>query len=296
MNIIDLKFLGLERAIAVFLVETSIGPILIETGPHSSLPKLKSGLSKLGYELKDIKHVLLTHIHLDHAGAAWAFAEQGAKIHLHPRGYRHLNEPSKLLESARRIYKDQMDSLWGSIKPIPEDNLLTVEDGEVLTFGDVSIKAMHTPGHAQHHIAWQWDQSIFCGDVAGVKIDGGPVVPPCPPPDIDMGDWHSSIDKIKAQHPKQLFLTHYGQINDIDNHLSELKGILKDWLDWMRKRWESGQNEKEITPEFKIYVEGQLKDKGMSEYTIKQYDAANPVWMSVAGLLRYLNKYSKKNN
>ena len=151
MNIIDLKFLGLERAIAVFLVETSIGPILIETGPHSSLPKLKSGLSKLGYELKDIKHVLLTHIHLDHAGAAWAFAEQGAKIHLHPRGYRHLNEPSKLLESARRIYKDQMDSLWGSIKPIPEDNLLTVEDGEVLTFGDVSIKAMHTPGHAQHH-------------------------------------------------------------------------------------------------------------------------------------------------
>ena len=112
IHVIDLKFKGEDNGIASFLVETALGPVLIETGPHSTLDTLESGIKKLGYQLTDVKHVLITHIHLDHAGAAWCFAEHGSTIYLHPRGYRHMHDPTRLLASAKMIYKDEMESLW----------------------------------------------------------------------------------------------------------------------------------------------------------------------------------------
>lgn len=293
LHTLDLHFLGLEHAIAAFLIETSEGPVLIETGPHSTLKHLHTGIRKAGYEPRDIKHVLLTHIHLDHAGAAWDFAKNGATIYVHPFGAAHLAEPSKLMESARMIYKEKMDRLWGKMESIDKAHIHEMAHGEQLNFGDVTFTAWHTPGHARHHIAWQQGNEIFTGDVAGVKIGAGPVVPPCPPPDINLEDWLSSIDLILSLNPSAIYLTHFDKITDVQGHFSALKSMLQNWSEWIRERWEKGWTADELTPLFSEYTASQLRGMGVDEKGIEQYEAANPSWMSVAGLIRY---WKKKND
>ena len=290
IDIIDLHFLDFEETIAAYVVETSEGPVLIETGPFSTYPNLDRGLSYLGYRASDIEHVLLTHIHFDHAGAAWALAEAGATIYVHPAGHKHLLDPSRLYDSARRIYGDQMEVLWGEMQPIPEDQLLAVPDLAEITIGDTTFIAHHTPGHAVHHIAWQFEDVCFTGDVAGVSIAGGPVSPPCPPPDIDIEAWLASIARLRKLGLATLYLTHYGPIYNVDAHLDELEAMLSDWAAWMQKPWEAGRSAGEIVPAFQAYAAQQLRDKGLDEYAINQYEAANPAWMSVAGLMRYWKK------
>lgn len=287
IHLIDLRFLDTAEAIASFLIETSAGPILIETGPRTTFDQLKSGIEKTGYQIEDIQHVFLSHIHFDHAGAAWEFANRGAKIYVHPLGLPHLNSPEKLWNSAAQIYGDDMDRLWGKMEPIDNSLLYGVSHEEFLEFGDVTFQALHTPGHAVHHIAWKLDHVIFTGDVAGVKINNGPVVPPCPPPDIHIEDWKKSIALIKSQHPKALYLTHFGLVTDIENHLENLELILDDWANWMKPYFDQDKNPQEIIPAFMEYTKSQLTAKGVSTETIKIYEYANPSWMSVAGLLRY---------
>lgn len=290
IKIIDLHFKNLDHAIAVYLIPTSDGPILIETGPYSTFPKLSAGVESLGYRMDEIKHVFLTHIHLDHAGAAWALAETGANIYLHPFGAKNMEDPSRLMESATRIYGDQMDVLWGQMKPIPAGQLLQVEDGQTFQIGEVQIKSLHTPGHAKHHIAWQVEDMIFTGDVAGVKIDDGPVVPPCPPPDINLEDWKASIDILRQAKPSALYLTHYNKITAIDQHLSDLENILDDWGAWIKDQMKANLTNEEMVPLFMEYTANQLRESGLDQSTIELYEAANPSWMSVAGLVRYWTK------
>ena len=292
-KIIDLNFLDVQRAIASFLIETSEGPILVESGPHSTLPNLEKALKQHGYALSDIKKVLLTHIHLDHAGAAWAFAKLGATIHLHPFGIRHMADPSKLMDSARRIYKDDMDRLWGQMEAIEEDKLQATAHGEKITLGDTTLTAWHTPGHAVHHIAWQIDDILFTGDVAGVRINGQLPVAPCPPPDINVEDWEKSIQLIRELDVNKLYLTHFGLVEDIEEHLNKLSEGLHDWANWMKPHFEQGTPPQEITPIFQAYVQQQLLDNGVNPADLDKYEAANPSWMSVAGLLRYWKKKSQ---
>ena len=291
VHILDLNFFT-DSAIAAFVIETSDGPVLVETGPHSVFPELESGLQSLGYRPEDIAHVLLTHIHFDHAGAAWAMAEKGATIYVHPFGWKHMLNPEKLYHSAKRIYQDQMEILWGEMQPIPEEKLIAVEHQQEIIVGDTTFIAHHTPGHANHHIAWQTGDIIFTGDVAGCKISGGPVVPPCPPPDIDIEKWNDSLDLLESLNPTKLYLTHFGPIENIREHIAELRKNLNDWAEWIRIRWEQEQSALEITPDFQKYAARQLENAGLDEAGIKKYEAANPAWMSVAGLLRY---WSKKN-
>jgi glyoxylase-like metal-dependent hydrolase (beta-lactamase superfamily II) len=290
IKVLDLHFLGLDHTIASFLIETSEGPILVEVGPHSTFSAMQSSLAAHGYQVSDVKHVFLTHIHLDHAGSAWAFAQQGATVYVHPSGYAHLNDPSKLMNSARMIYKDDMDRLWGEMHEIPQDKLLAVEHQQVFRIGDLEIQALHTPGHAIHHIAWKVGNEIFTGDVAGVKINGGPVVPPCPPPDINIEHWEASIQLLRDQNPAAIWLTHYGRIENVSGHLDALGTILRDWANWMKPYFESGDSVEHITPIFQAYTFGQLRAAGVSEADIQLYEAANPSWMSVTGLLRYWKK------
>ncbi len=290
IHIIDLQFLGHSHSIAAYLVETSVGPVLVETGPHSVLPNLKKGLADKGYQLEDIKHVFLTHIHLDHAGAAWYFAHQGATVYVHPLGYKHLAQPERLLKSAKRIYQDEMDRLWGEMKAIPESQLVAVEDEAEFTIGDATFKAWHTPGHAVHHIAWQLDKHLFTGDVAGVKIEEGLVVAPCPPPDINLEDWEASIKLIKSLNVERLYLAHFGVIEDVDTHLDKLSDCLWNWANWIKPHWEAGRTPQEVTPLFEAYAEQQLIDFGIDAKGRARYEAANPSWMSVAGLMRYWRK------
>ena len=290
IHTIDLHFLNIPQAIAAFLVETSAGPVLVETGPHSTFDHLQKGIKAAGFAIEDIQHVLLTHIHFDHAGAAWALAQQGATVYLHPFGAKHLANPEKLVESARRIYQDDMDRLWGEMQPIAESKLHTPAHGEKIKIGNTTFTAWHTPGHAVHHIAWQMEDALFTGDVAGVKISDCIVEPPCPPPDINLEDWQASLSLIRSLPLKALYLTHFGEVKNIAAHLDELEQRLINWANWIRPRWEKGDSVEQTVPDFQQFVAGQLREKGADEQLIKQYDVANPSWMSVAGLMRYWKK------
>jgi glyoxylase-like metal-dependent hydrolase (beta-lactamase superfamily II) len=290
IHTIDLHFLGIPNTIAAFLVETSEGPVLIETGPHSTISALENGVRSAGYSLEDIAHVFLTHIHLDHAGAAWAMAQKGAMVYVHPEGERHLLQPEKLIHSAKLIYKDQMDALWGGLYPIEPSKLKVVNHREVVRIGHTDFVAWHTPGHAVHHIAWQVEDNVFSGDIGGVKINGGIVVPPCPPPDIQIESWLESIELLKSLPVKKMYLTHYGPIEDIVAHLEALKTRLLSWTAWMKTPFEQGSDHVAVTEAFSKFVAGELAEAKMDKQTLLAYEFANPAWMSVAGLMRYWKK------
>lgn len=286
-QVIDLEFMNAKQTIGSFLIPTKAGVILVECGPESTFPRLSKGIEDLGYSLSQIKHVLLTHIHFDHAGAAWKLANEGAKIYVHPLGLPHLLSPEKLWNSAAQIYGEDMNRLWGRMEPIAEELLVPVAHEEIFDLDGLRVKAWHTPGHAVHHIAWQVDELLFTGDVAGVKIEGGPVVPPCPPPDIHIEEWKRSIELIRKINPKKLVLTHFGEISSIHDHLQALEMMLDEWATWMKPRFDSGLGPQEIIPEFMAYTSQQMISKGVSAETRNLYEYANPSWMSVSGLLRY---------
>lgn len=287
IKIIDLEFMGESHAIATYLIPSNDGLILIETGPETTFKHLTERVQSLGYDWKNIKHVLLTHIHFDHAGAAWKFAENGAKIYVHPIGLPHLKNPEKLWNSAKMIYQDQMEILWGEMLPIDENQLIPLDDEAIINIGGIEIKTHYTPGHAIHHNAYQIENFIFTGDVAGCKINNGPVVPPCPPPDIHVENWIASIEKLKKINPKYIIPTHFGIISNPIQHLNELEIILKEWANWMKPYFEKEMQADEIIPIFTQYTNQQLLDNGASKDDINRYARANPSWMSVSGLLRY---------
>lgn len=155
IHTIDLRFMGVERSIAAFAVEGPEGTVLIECGPHSTIANLETGLTNAGLSMSDIKHVFLSHIHFDHAGAAWVFADAGATIYVHPIGLPHLASPEKLYNSAKQIYGDQMEILWGRMEPIAAEQLYAPQHGEVIKVCGLKLTALYTPGHAVHHIAWE---------------------------------------------------------------------------------------------------------------------------------------------
>jgi glyoxylase-like metal-dependent hydrolase (beta-lactamase superfamily II) len=285
---LDLHFQHAANTIASFLVADQNHHILVESGPESTWPQLLSQLQRHNLQPGDIDAVLLTHIHFDHAGAAWKLAEAGARIYVHPLGLPHLANPEKLWQSAARIYgKDNMVRLWGTMDPIDPKKLLPTADMEPILFGKMAFVPVHTPGHARHHIAWKLDQNVFTGDVAGVKIKGGPVVPPCPPPDIHLEDWKASITKIRMLEPGNLYLTHYGTVTSITEHLQELEQTMDDWAAWMKNHFDAGTAPEEITNKFMAYTDKQLAGRGAEKSLRECYELANPSWMSVGGLLRY---------
>ena len=291
INIIGLSLKDVPFAIAAHLIETELGPILLETGPHSTLPILEAGLAIHGYKIADIKHVFLTHIHLDHAGAAWAFAEQGATIYMHPFGKRHMVDPSKLLASAKMIYKEKMETLWGTLKPIPEEQIITVKHGEKFNIGGVEIISWNTPGHAVHHVSFQIGNKLVAGDVAGAKIgEHGMIVPPCPPPDINLEHWMDSINLLESLDLEEVYIAHFGKVTDIVNHFTALKLILWDWANWMLPFYQKGTPPAEIIPLFAAYTKHQLLNFGVAEKDLIIYESSNPTNMSVFGLLRYWKK------
>ena len=191
--LVDVEFRGRPRLIACAVLRTDRGLLLIDPGPYSSLKGLKNALNSLG-GFAAVRDIVLTHIHLDHAGSAGQLAalHPEINIYVHPIGVRHLVNPERLIQSARRIYKDQMDQLWGAILPIPESQVHAVEDHATLEIDGRKLRARHTPGHASHHIAWLDDESgiAFAGDVAGMRIEGTDhIIPVAPPPDIDLILW-----------------------------------------------------------------------------------------------------------
>lgn len=231
--LVDVQFCGRSRLIACAVLETNRGLTLIDPGPSSTLHTLEQALKSHG-GLEAVQNVVLTHIHLDHAGCTGRLAAVLPKlnIHVHPVGVRHLVNPERLIQSARRIYGERMDSLWGEILSNPASQVHAVEDGTVLDIGGRKLRSCYTPGHASHHIAWLEDEAAvaFAGDAAGMRIEGADyIIPVAPPPDIDLVLWEESLTRLEEEAPKKLFLTHFGMIYDVKEHLSEMRRRLRAW-------------------------------------------------------------------
>jgi glyoxylase-like metal-dependent hydrolase (beta-lactamase superfamily II) len=298
--LLDLDFQGMAGVIAAYLITGSHGHTLVETGPGSTLDALERAVGAAGARLDDITQLVVTHIHLDHAGAAGALLRRlpDATLHVHPVGAPHLIDPSKLLASATRIYGDRMDVLWGAFEPCPAERVITLVDGAELDCGGRTLVALHTPGHASHHIAFHdvEHRTVFTGDVGGVRLDAVPYVrPPTPPPDIDVEAWHSSVDRIRALAPRALDLTHFGRFDDAHRHLDELMRRLDGWTAWIAAAVREGATTELMVAGLKqesdMEIVGQTGDPSL----VEAYELASPSGMTVDGLVRYLPKRGSVN-
>lgn len=230
---IDHKFRGVDGAIASYLLPGD-ELTLIEAGPGSTTDALLEGIRSAGLDPRSITRLLVTHIHLDHAGGAGGLLRHlpDAQVFVHPKGAKHLIDPSKLIASAQRIYGDEMQMLWGEIVPVPEERVVVVNDGEMIG----GLRAIDTPGHAVHHHSY-YDAgtgTVFTGDVAGVRLDATRYVrPPTPPPELDLNAWATSVERLRALAPRRLCLTHFGEYDDVEWHLDDLMARLNAWRDWL---------------------------------------------------------------
>src|SRR4029079_831388 len=226
LQIIDLNFGASPQSIGVYLVETDDGPALFDCGPSSTIEALEAGLADTGVALTDVRHLLLSHIHLDHAGAAGSLVRRspGLTVWASPVGRPHVIDPSRLERSARRLYGDMFDPLWGELAPVPEENV-RVADGDVLGWD-----AFPTPGHASHHVSYLRDGTLLAGDAAGVRMPGASyALPVSPPPDITVEGWHQTIATLRAKEPERLALIHFGVHDDVRAHLDRLELELDRW-------------------------------------------------------------------
>jgi glyoxylase-like metal-dependent hydrolase (beta-lactamase superfamily II) len=278
---IDLLHLGRERVIASYLLDTSDGPALVDCGPTTCIAALEVGLAARGLALTDVRHLLLTHIHLDHAGAAGVLVRKhpGLQVHVSPIGAPHLVEPERLEKSARRLYGDTFDSLWGELAPVPQENLHPLD--AAVNGAVVGLESFPTPGHASHHVCYlDPDGTLYAGDACGVRVlPGRSVMPPTPPPDVDIAAWQETLDEIARRAPERLALIHFGVAEDVERHLEELELRLLDWAESV----EGGATEEE----FVEYALAELSDSGEDADTFTQ---AMPLWQSYRGLARWAEK------
>jgi glyoxylase-like metal-dependent hydrolase (beta-lactamase superfamily II) len=273
-DLLDLHHQGAERVIGVYLLDTVEGPALFDCGPTACLGRLEEALGELALELGDLRHLLLSHIHLDHAGAAGVLVREhpALQVHVSAVGAPHLVDPRRLEASARRLYGDTFDSLWGELAPVPESNI-RIAGSEV-----VGLECFGAPGHASHHVCYLDSAgTLYAGDAAGVRIQPDrAVLPPTPPPDFDLEAWYRTIDEIERRHPQRLALIHFGTADDPEPHLAELRARLADWVE----RAESGVTEEAFSASVRIDVSETGSD-------VEIYERAMPFWQSYAGLVRY---------
>ena len=297
VHIIDTHQLGRAGIVAATALETDDGLALFDTGPESTFDNVVAGLSQAGFGAEDVRHIFLSHIHFDHAGAAWRFGAsrtggKGATVYVHPRGAPHLIDPEKLIKSATRIFGDDMQRLWGKIEKIPADRVKIVQDNDVVRVGQFEIRAIETPGHASHHHVYQWDDNVFGGDIAGVCIGAGPPIPPFVPPELHIESWLESIHKIRALNCKRLYLPHFGKIDhSIPDHLDALEERVSCWSEWFRDKIRDGWDEPRLIPEFAEYEHIDLQAWGATTDDVQGYEAADPSYMAVPAGIRYWKKY-----
>ncbi len=288
---LDLDFQGRKQAIAVYLIKHSSGAILIECGPGTTLPVLQAALKSNGLSASDVTHVLLTHIHLDHAGSAGWWARQGAQIIVHPNGAPHMFNPEKLLASATRIYGDQMETLWGEFLPVPESQLKVVNDAEEIVIGNLHFLPINSPGHAEHHYVYLFEDIAFTGDVAGVRIPGYPYLQlPMPPPELHFGQWHETLTRLRKEKFNRIAPTHFGIFDDPDWHLDQVEKELNAAEKWLQAVMPAEPSVEELRQKFTAWMNEQGRAQGLSAEAVKAYDLANPLGMSADGLLRYWKK------
>ena len=290
---LDLNFQGRPHAIASYLIRSGNSVVLVESGPGSTLAGLEAGLAKEGLSPPDVTHVLLTHIHLDHAGAAGWLARQGAQIYVHPVGAPHMLNPEKLLASATRIYGDRMELLWGEFLPVPEDKLIVPNDAQEIEIGDLRFVPINTPGHAEHHYVYLFEDVCFSGDVGGVRIPGYQYLRiPMVPPELNLERWHASIKRLRQEKFARIAPTHFGIHDDPEWQLRAVEKSLDDserWLEQVMSEDPSLPIEV-LRQSFSEWMTEQGVEMGLSEDVMNAFQVANPPGMSADGLLRYWKK------
>lgn len=298
LSLIDVRHLGNPQVIAAGVVEAGAGVAIVDPGPASSLPQLLATLERSGLGPGDIRRLLLTHIHLDHAGATGSLLGLNPRIEVYvsERGAPHLVEPSRLLASARRLYGADMDRLWGPVLPVPAGNLHPLAGGERLALDGVRLDVAYTPGHASHHVSYLHRASgmAFVGDVAGIRISGHDYVfPPTPPPDIDLPLWFASLDQVAAWRPARMFLTHFGASEEVEPHLAAMRERLAHWAEWVRERLVAGGEEQALVQAFIAAVGADVR-RQFDEAAARRFDQAVGVRYCWGGLARYWRKRQER--
>jgi glyoxylase-like metal-dependent hydrolase (beta-lactamase superfamily II) len=290
---IDTGFRGQAGAVGAFLVVGPEGLGLVETGPTTVQANLLAGIRDAGHEIGDVRDVVVTHIHLDHAGGLGTLMRDQPQVRawVHPVGLPHMLRPEKLIASATRIYGDQMDTLWGAFLPVPEDRVQPTEEGTPISLGGRAVVPWDTPGHASHHVALLDEQTgtLFTGDVAGVRMQGTTFpVPPLPPPDIDIAAWKRSIARMRELAPERLALTHFSVYDDVERHLDMLEHGLDATMAIGREVLIPGGTDAELTARLEAWQRAGLGDD--ADRVAPALDAANPLYMSASGIHRVLRK------
>ncbi len=275
---IDLRHGGSERVIASYVVQTDDGPALADCGPASCLPALKQGLASRRLELTDIRHLLLSHIHLDHAGAAGVLVREhpGLQVHVSGIGAPHLTDPSRLEASARRLYGDAFDGLWGELAPVPEENVHIVGDDAL------GLECFPSQGHARHHVSYlHRDGTLYTGDSLGVRIAPARfLLAPTPPPEIDLDAWERTLVETERRGPARLALTHFGVFDDVQEHIGRLRNTLQEWAERV------GHGMDEATFVAAARADCAASDPG----EVDAYARSAPYWQCYQGLERYWRK------
>lgn len=290
----DLQFQDTPRVIATAVLSGPSGVALVDPGPSSSLGVLQGELERAGISMGDVTALLITHIHLDHSGAAGTLVRENPKLRVvvHAKGAPHLIEPGKLMASATRLYGDAMDRLWGEVAPVPEHALVVVQGGERLEAGGRSLDVAYTPGHATHHVSYFAPDAglAFVGDTAGVKVlSDGDVLPPTPPPDVDLEAWEDSLARIERWRPESLFLTHFGPAGAVGAHLSTLRDRLQTASDFVKASLAREGSDEEREAWFVEECRRQLRQR-MSGSDARVYEVADRFDMNWRGLARYWRK------
>jgi glyoxylase-like metal-dependent hydrolase (beta-lactamase superfamily II) len=295
LDYVDVEFLGQPGIIATAVLHGAAGVALVDPGPSTSLANLRNALVRMGIGIRDVRHVLLTHIHLDHGGCAGTLVRENPAIEVcvHERGAPHLVDPTKLLASATRLYGQDMDVLWGEFLPVPAASLRVLKGGDKLGAGGRELEVAYTPGHASHHVSYFDPASrvAFVGDTAGIRRGSGAyVLPPTPPPDIDLEAWRESERRILAWNPETLFLTHFGPFHGPRVHFQELFSRLADWSGIVQRLLADGLLTDEEREEKFVNEAMQDLRRAVGETEAARYSRAGRLDYSWQGLARYWRK------
>jgi glyoxylase-like metal-dependent hydrolase (beta-lactamase superfamily II) len=299
-SIIDLHFRGYEGAIASCLLEGGGELAIVDCGPTSCLPKLREGLAARGIKVSDLTSLLLTHIHFDHAGAAGSLVRENPRlrVYVHNKGAAHMVDPTKLLNSATRLYGDAMQQLFGEFLAVPRENIISLDGGESLRVAGREIEVAYTPGHAVHHVSF-FDQSAgiaFTGDTTGMRLTGHDFVAPVtPPPDINLAIWDASLAEIARRKPARLFITHYGPFDDVGGHIERTREGNYRWAERAKGILAKHPDESAQIAEFNAEAAKDFREQLPADAAARYLIGANPT-LSWYGLARYWRKRADAEN
>jgi len=290
--LISLPFQGEEEIVGSYVIAGKDELAVIDPGPASTADALLSGLREAGFDPDKVTHLLLTHIHLDHAGGVGKLLPYmpKAKVYVHGKGAPHIIDPTKFLASATRIYGERMHALWGDVLPVPEERVDVLQDGDILNVANRRLEVHYAPGHAIHHIVFYdvHTGELFAGDAAGVRLQGIDYVrPPTPPPDLDLEVWSQTIDKLKQLRPDVLYLAHFGPANMPIKHLERLREKLFSWGDFVLGAMRDGKSEGDITEMLAKNASNDLIRVAGNDHSVRRYDLTAGYQMSVQGYMRY---------